>query len=89
MLFFQFIVLPHNYLLRNCYLQQVTWTLDDWRPWCGSLRSVKDLDCLEYGVILDMARVQMQGKLHCEVIRLAAGILHDPATRNPMRYKGF
>jgi hypothetical protein len=23
MLFFQFIVLPHNYLLRNCYLQQL------------------------------------------------------------------
>jgi hypothetical protein len=22
MLFLQFIVLPHNYLLRNCYLQQ-------------------------------------------------------------------
>jgi hypothetical protein len=23
MLFFQFIVLPHNYLLRNCYLQHL------------------------------------------------------------------
>jgi hypothetical protein len=23
MLFLQFIVLPHNYLLRNCYLQQI------------------------------------------------------------------
>ena len=26
------------------------------------------MHCLEYGVILDMTRVQMQGVLHCEVI---------------------
>jgi hypothetical protein len=27
MLFLQFIVLPHNYLLRNCYLQQFSTAL--------------------------------------------------------------
>jgi hypothetical protein len=27
MLFLQFIVLPHNYLLRNCYLQQLVLSL--------------------------------------------------------------
>jgi hypothetical protein len=32
MLFFQFIVLPHNYLLRNCYLQQVLYPGPDVVP---------------------------------------------------------
>jgi hypothetical protein len=33
-----------------------------------SFIGLKELHCLECGVILDMTRVQMQGKLHCEVI---------------------
>jgi hypothetical protein len=37
-------------------------------PHCKSFIGLKGFALPEYGVILDMTRVQMQGVLHCEVI---------------------
>jgi hypothetical protein len=37
-------------------------------PHCKSFIGLKGFALPEYGVILDVTRVQMQGKLHCEVI---------------------
>jgi hypothetical protein len=47
MLFLQFIVLPHNYLLRNCYLQQILLKTDLIDELSIVSRHVKDYSSLQ------------------------------------------
>jgi hypothetical protein len=62
MLFLQFIVLPHNYLLRNCYLQHVVWRRSlGWEFWLGRSPKCLAMDAL---VVVSHSSIQISWRLN-------------------------